>query len=103
MSEEAFGEFFEKICDIDMITVNQTTCCLTHYPLLNWEGRGIGVINLFGHMHNDDEESHQIAFSRHGYNVGVAVNHYTPVSLDEVIENNTYLIKNRTFKANFKL
>ena len=100
MGEEEFGEFFEKICDMDTIVVDNIECFLFHYPLLDWQGRGKGVVNLFGHMHNNHEGSHKIAFERGAYNVGVAVNNYTPVTLSEVIENNKLLLKNRNFKTN---
>ncbi|MGL5821213.1 MAG: metallophosphoesterase [Sarcina sp.] len=100
ITEEEFGEFFEKICDIDYIVVDGTKCCLFHYPLLDWEGRGKGVLNLFGHMHNNHEKDHKIAIKRGAYNVGVAVNNYEPVTLEEVIENNKILLETRNFKNN---
>lgn len=100
ITEEEFGDFFEKICDIDYIVVDGVKCCLFHYPLLDWEGRGKGVLNLFGHMHNNHENDHKIAVARGAYNVGVAVNNYEPVTLEEVIENNEILLKTRNFKNN---
>lgn len=100
MKEERFGKFFEKMCIMDEIEVEGTKCVLFHYPLLDWQGRGKGVVNLFGHMHNNHENSHKIAFERGAYNVGVAVNNYEPVTLDELIDNNRIIIETRNFKTN---
>ena len=75
---------------------------LSHYPILMWEGQHRGAILLYGHVHNTVEEAffqkYLAEFYRErprqpeetdgaAYNVGMALWDYTPVSLDEMIEN----------------
>jgi calcineurin-like phosphoesterase family protein len=57
--------------------------CLSHYPMLSWNGRDRGSIMLHGHIHSN-ERSNGInkwqGIKR--YDVGVDANGYTPVSID---------------------
>lgn len=72
---------------------------LCHYPMLEWKNSRksdsdkLGYL-IHGHIHNRTDELYLPLFSQdHALNAGVDINHYTPVSFDELRENN------RAFKA----
>lgn len=59
---------------------------LFHYPIMFWDGQDDrGSYHLYGHMHSTlhggQQHPHPDAF-----NVGVDVNNYYPVTLDELLE-----------------
>lgn len=57
---------------------------LCHYPLLYWDGQDDrGSYHIYGHMHSrvDKQHTHPDAF-----NVGVDVNNFRPVTLDQLLE-----------------
>lgn len=60
--------------------------CLSHYPMLSWNGRDHDSIMLHGHIHSN-KRSNEInkwqGIKR--YDVGVDANNYTPVSIDSLI------------------
>ena len=53
---------------------------LCHYPIAMWDRKHYGSWHLHGHEHQRVQESGYVL------DVGVDVNDYTPVSLDQVIE-----------------
>lgn len=58
---------------------------LCHYPILYWENMEHGSIHLYGHVHSYRDCSEMAPNS---YNVGVDVNNYMPVTLNELIGEN---------------
>lgn len=56
---------------------------LCHYPILYWENMERGFIHLYGHVHTYRDCS---KMAPNSYNVGVDVNNYAPVTLDELLE-----------------
>lgn len=57
---------------------------LSHFPILYWDGMDDrGSYHLYGHMHSRPgmQHPHPMAF-----NVGVDVNDYAPVTLDELLK-----------------
>lgn len=57
---------------------------LCHYPILYWEGMDDrGSIHLYGHMHSRPAKQHPHPMA---FNVGVDVNNYMPVTLEELLE-----------------
>lgn len=56
---------------------------LCHYPILYWENMEHGSIHLYGHVQSYRDRSQMASNS---YNVGVDVNNYRPVTLEELLE-----------------
>ena len=56
-----------------------------HYPIMSWNAKHHGSIHLYGHVHSG---GHRDRALKEGYsmNVGVDVNGYEPVSLDEILD-----------------
>lgn len=60
---------------------------LCHYPLLYWCGDYEDrFIHLYGHLHNNAHDNFIASHLRNAYNVGVDMNNYHPVSIDEILE-----------------
>lgn len=56
---------------------------LCHYPILYWDGQDDRrSIHLYGHMHSRPNMQHP---HKDAFNVGVDVNKYYPVTLDELL------------------
>lgn len=55
---------------------------LFHYPIEEWNQSFRGSIHLHGHIHNNDKHLTKV---ENRYHVGVDVNDFTPVSLQELI------------------
>ena len=60
---------------------------LCHYPLMAWNKQCQGAYHLYGHIHNNEP----LIRINNSFNVGVDVNDYAPVTLDELIEKNANL------------
>lgn len=56
---------------------------LCHYPILYWENMERGSIHLYGQVHSYRGCS---KMAPNSYNIGVDVNNYMPVTLEELIE-----------------
>lgn len=57
---------------------------LCHFPIMYWDGMDDrGAYHLYGHMHSRENLQHP---HKDAFNVGVDVNNYYPVTLDELLE-----------------
>lgn len=71
------------IKDYYLLKNNNIKYVLFHYPIQVWDCKHYGSIHLYGHVHSN----HHPLLVQLGkaYNVGVDVNNYTPISLEEVL------------------
>ena len=58
---------------------------LFHYPIAEWAGFHGGSIHLHGHVHNRPVSPSWNPKAVRAFNVGVDVNDYKPVSMDELV------------------
>lgn len=72
--------FFKEIKFYEELRINKQKVCLFHYPIEEWNGKHHGSIHLHGHSHGN------ASIKKNRYDVGVDVNEFTPVSLDEIIQ-----------------
>ena len=87
--------YFEEIKYMDILHFDGHPYTLCHYPMIEWNGsrraptdEGYGYL-LYGHIHNNVREQYRLMFEMpHAYNVGMDVNGYEPVTLEELRENN---------------
>ena len=75
-------DLFETILPYQEIKDENRDVILFHYPIFNWNKQKYGAYHLYGHVHSDKEFQLNIKDS---FNVGVDVNDYYPVTLDELI------------------
>lgn len=72
-------------------TVDERKVIMCHYPMMSWIGDKRGSFMVHGHIHNKDDQTYTNLWYRlpNLLNAGVDVNGYRPVTLDDLIENNT--------------
>ncbi|HFU4451001.1 TPA: metallophosphoesterase [Streptococcus suis] len=68
---------------------NKRKFILFHYPILEWEGKKQGSILLYGHVHNDCPDYYSKVLGNNAINVEVDVNDFCPISLTQILNNNT--------------
>ena len=77
---------FEWIKDYHVLRVDGYRIVLFHYPILEWDQFYRNAIHLYGHVHNSEKSGERLAaLTGPAFNVGVDVNEFRPVSLDEII------------------
>ena len=63
---------------------------MCHYPIAEWDGFFRGTIHIYGHIHNNKNDAYHIMSQYdNALNAGCMVNGYMPVTLEELIENNS--------------
>jgi calcineurin-like phosphoesterase family protein len=81
---------FEWVKDYYVLFWQKRKFVLCHYPIFEWEGYFHDSIHLYGHVHNGGGNAeYQERFRQLGsraINVGVDVQGYRPVSINQVIE-----------------
>ena len=82
LKDNNFRKLFNKISTYDYTKDGKRKVALFHYPIEEWNGYHKGSYHLFGHVHNNEENLKVIDIR---FNVGMDVNNYVPVTLDELI------------------
>lgn len=84
---------FDTIEFMGLIEDNGRKVCLCHYPVMDWMEFSRGGYLVYGHIHNktgfNNKAYPQIKEyfkDKLGYNAGVDVTNYEPVTLDEMIK-----------------
>lgn len=114
LKDNRIKQLFKEIYDYKEITDNfnglNHKLVLSHYPILAWSGQHKGIIHLYGHVHNSEEDKvykKSLQFFNEyfkdrelkgytncpqakAYNVGCMIDYmdYTPRTLKEIIERN---------------
>jgi 3-oxoacid CoA-transferase subunit A len=80
---------FESVSEIKEIKDNGQRVVLCHYPLITWPGRDSYMV--YGHIHNNRKGEYwpQLRNMTRALNAGVEINGFQPVTLRELIDNNT--------------
>lgn len=82
----SYLESIEKMCHVKD---GNHHICLCHFPIAEWSGKQRGTYHIYGHVHSRVTEAAQFMMNtEHAFNAGCMINHYEPVTLPEVIENN---------------
>jgi len=80
-------ELFEWIKDYHDLKYNKRHFVLFHYPILEWDRCFEGSTHLYGHVHDmRQDEFKNIYNNKKAMNVGVDVNNYSPISIEQVIQ-----------------
>ena len=98
-------KLFQGIYDMKQIEDNGKQVFLCHFPVMMFPGQHRGMVHLYAHLHNTDEERDYQEFIKeldkriesrdkdrykpvHAYNVGCMMPYmdYTPRTLEEIIE-----------------
>lgn len=73
---------FDEIVEYKEIKYQNRFFIMSHYPILCWNCKHYGSIHLYGHVHNLELKELE---NTNSYNVGVDVNEFKPVLLDDIM------------------
>ena len=78
---------FEWIKDYHVHFIDKRRFVLFHFPIAEWDQYFRKSIHLYGHIHNSETSYDRLLFSDNdlAFNVGVDVNNYFPVSVNEIL------------------
>jgi len=77
---------FEWIKDYHVLFFEKRRFVLFHFPIAEWDQFFRNSIHLYGHVHNSETSARRLAtLDGHAFNVGVDVNNYRPVSIEQII------------------
>ncbi len=81
---------FVSIQPMAELRVDGEAVILCHYPMMTWDGYLTGAYHIYGHIHNQTASAYWplLAGMDRALNAGVEVNHYQPVTLEELKANN---------------
>ena len=79
---------FEWVKDYHVLKTNEHRFVLFHFPILEWDQIHRGAIHLYGHVHNNKVSKEKLAAldGKLAFNVGVDVNGFRPVSINEILK-----------------
>ena len=86
-----FDDFRAEFVEIDKQTeihINNHQIILCHYPMAEWHQYHRGSYHIHGHLHNRKDEAFNYLKDKNALNAGVDVNHFMPVTFEELIINN---------------
>lgn len=92
LKNEAAMSYFESVDKMMHIKDNDKHICICHFPIASWNGFFKGHLHIYGHLHNDGDMAlnYMLQFEK-ALNASACNNHYVPVSLKELVENNKKL------------
>ena len=87
---EFHKEAFQWVKDYYILKYEKIDFVLFHYPMLSWHKSYHGSIHLYGHVHNSGKKYPEFEttlklLGPRAINVGVDVNDFYPVSIQEII------------------
>jgi calcineurin-like phosphoesterase family protein len=80
---------FESVDKMLYINESGNKICLCHYPIAEWNGFHKGSWHIYGHIHNNKNDTYLFMKTRErALNAGCMINNYIPVTFNELVENN---------------
>lgn len=78
-------KYFVSVDNMLSIMDGTDRVVMCHYPMCEWDGFFRGTVHLFGHIHNNKQDTFLIMKGiKNAYNVGVDILDYYPRTLSEV-------------------
>jgi len=74
---------FASMNNYKKLNINGQKIIMFHYPIVEWDCKFHGAIHLYGHIHNNPTDV-DMSKIKNAFNVGVDVNNFEPVSLEEI-------------------
>ena len=81
--DESLCSLFDSVQRYLEIDDGDWRVILFHYPIQNWNLKRYGSIHLYGHVHSKEELQLKEV---NAFNVGVDVNNFMPVTIEELLE-----------------
>lgn len=87
----------------DNLNKENVQVVLCHYPIAEWPHFHRGAYHLFGHIHNQMNDTYYYMKERQrAYNAGCMINNFAPASLHEIITNNIRFYETDAERERFK-
>lgn len=88
-NHEEVHSYFESIDKLAYVKDGKNVCVLCHYPLAEWNKFYKGSWHIYGHIHKRvNETSFFMERRERALNAACSINHYQPVTFEELKENN---------------
>ena len=82
---------FGWIKDYYVLKNDKLKFVLFHYPIQVWDCKHHCSIHLYGHVHSNKDNHHPLLENlENAYNVGVDVNNFAPIEINEILEKLNY-------------
>ena len=95
LKDESLLKEFESIDKMTYTKDGTYTIVLCHFPIAEWNQYWRGSWHIYGHIHNQKKGCFDFMTEKdRALNAGCMINHYAPVTIEQLIENN------RTYKKN---
>ena len=97
--DEDLARHFVKIVKYEEVSLEGHPITLCHYPMIEWKNsRKEGTSRLgylvYGHIHNNIKPEYSMLFAaENALNAGADVDHFEPVTFEELKENNAAFSK----------
>jgi len=90
MKKVDLSKYFENVSYMNEISDGHHKITLCHYPLMTWNSASKGSYMVYGHIHNNTDSDYfpLLRFRENALNAGVDINHFRPVTFNEMIKNN---------------
>lgn len=90
MKKVELSKYFESVSHMQEIIDGSHHLTLCHYPMMSWNACNKGAFQVYGHIHNNRNDTYWplLSTSELSLNAGVDINGFRPVTLQELIINN---------------
>lgn len=89
LQDSEVTKYFDEIRSMMHVTDGDKQICLCHFPIAEWNGYFRGSWHIYGHIHNRKNETYEFMRTKeHALNAGCMINHYMPVTFEELLKNN---------------
>lgn len=90
MKKVDLAKWFESVSPMLFVSDSGHSATLCHYPMMSWPGMSRNGHMIYGHIHNNVGADYWplIAARDLMLNAGVDINGFSPVTLEEMIQNN---------------
>ncbi len=96
LKDEELVKEFESIDKMTYVKDGNYTIVLCHFPIAEWNKYWRGSWHIYGHIHNQKRGCFDFMYNLdRALNAGCMINNYTPVTIEQLIENN------RIYKQNY--
>lgn len=106
VNDLSLHKYFANIVPYLEIHSNMKNITLFHYPMLEWKSSRKVDLNklgylIFGHIHNSIKTEYEYLTSLpNALNAGVDINNFTPVTFEQLVENNNCFYNKKRLDKN---
>lgn len=89
LNNEKAMAYFDSVDKMMHVSDERNQICICHFPIIEWNGFHKGHWHIYAHIHNRTDDTFEFMIKRErALNAGCMINHYIPVSFNELVKNN---------------